>query len=214
MPRIDDYINARRLAVKELQAKSLDAILLDSGFKFQEQMLLVPFLDQRYLVSYPDFEFSNASNPGQDVPLQEQVLVLHYLIASPSPWSGSEWVSYREIPGATFYYSAFVKRALDPLKNVFGNEIQGVARAACQLGGNPVDYGDAGYEFYFFPRVPLRLMVWQGDDEFPPSANIIFARGIEEILSPEDIAWMAGMLVYRMIKLHFASQPASGNNQK
>jgi hypothetical protein len=30
---------------------------------------------------------------------------------------------------------------------------------------------------------------------------MVFAENIQEILSPEDIAWLAGMLVYRLIAL-------------
>jgi hypothetical protein len=51
------------------------------------------------------------------------------------------------------------------------------------------------------PQVPLRLILWAGDDEFAPEANILFDDTAGEILSPEDAAWLAGMLVYRMMAL-------------
>ncbi|MEE8541956.1 MAG: DUF3786 domain-containing protein, partial [Desulfobacterales bacterium] len=62
----------------------------------------------------------------------------------------------------------------------------------------------AGFEFNLFPRVPVQLIVWEGDDEFPAAANILFDQTVGAILSPEDIAWLAGMIVYRMIKLTHA----------
>jgi hypothetical protein len=49
--------------------------------------------------------------------------------------------------------------------------------------------------------VPLRLVLYLGDDEFPAEANILFDQSVGKILSPEDIAWMAGMLAYRLIAL-------------
>ncbi len=51
------------------------------------------------------------------------------------------------------------------------------------------------------------LILWEGDDEFPPEANIIFNDTIGEVLSPEDVAWMAGMLVYRLIALAWSPCP-------
>jgi hypothetical protein len=45
------------------------------------------------------------------------------------------------------------------------------------------------------------MTVWEGDDEFEPEANIVFDRTIGGILSPEDIAWAAGMVVYRLMAL-------------
>ena len=129
------------------------------------------------------------------------ILILHYM-RSPAPSLLTDnWVSYREIPGASFYYSAFVKRAIDPLKKVFGSNIDGLLRAGEILGGKTIDAGDVGYEFGLFPNSPVRLLLWAGDEEFPAEANIVFEENIKEILSPEDIAWLAGMLVYRLIAL-------------
>ena len=49
--------------------------------------------------------------------------------------------------------------------------------------------------------MPVRLILHAGDEEFPAEANILFDRSIGRMLSPEDVAWMAGMLVYRLIAL-------------
>jgi hypothetical protein len=45
------------------------------------------------------------------------------------------------------------------------------------------------------------MILWIGDDEFPPEANILFDQTIGDFLSPEDVAWLAGMVVYRLIAL-------------
>jgi hypothetical protein len=133
------------------------------------------------------------------VPVQEQVLILHYLMAESARKPSGKWIAYREIPGAQFYFSAFVKRAIEPLKNTFGRNPAGLQKAARQLKGVTVETGDAGFEFPIFPKVPLQLILWVGDNEFPSEANILFDETIGEFLSPEDVAWMAGMLVYRLI---------------
>ena len=54
MPRIDDYINARKLAVEKLSQASFDTIAERYGFKpTDDQSLRIPFLDRNYQVSYP-----------------------------------------------------------------------------------------------------------------------------------------------------------------
>ena len=136
-----------------------------------------------------------------EIPIQEQILILHYMLSPAPPLLTENWVSYREIPGASFYYSAFVKRAVDPLKKVFGQNVDGLLRAGEILGGKTIDTGDVGYEFRLFPNIPVRLTLWAGDEEFPAEANIVFDENIKEILSPEDIAWLAGMAVYRLISV-------------
>ena len=202
MPRIDDYINARKLCVEKLSPESFEKIAQRSGFEPSDgPSLHIPFLDRTYLVSYPHFEFEDQADSQKEVPLQEQVLILHYLMAAETPDLTGKWVSYREIPGASFYFGAFVKRAVDPLKKVFGQNISGFCQAAEKLQARKIENGDAGFEFQMFPAVPLQLILWEGDDEFPAEANILFDKTIGRILSPEDVAWLAGMVVYRLITL-------------
>lgn len=203
MARVDDYINAAKLAVQTLTTESLGTVAERSGFKpAGDHILRVPFLDRVYLVSFPDMIFTaEGSKADGEIPIQEQVLILHYLSGRKTPSAAGKWVSYREIPGASFYYGAFVKRAVDPLKKVFGQNISGFEKAAGILDGKKIEPGDAAFEFRVFPNVPVQLIVWEGDDEFPAEANILFHGGIESILSPEDIAWLAGMVVYRLMAL-------------
>jgi len=202
MPRIDDYRAALALAREKLSAEPFELVLARSGFDAADGgALCVPFLNRVYRVSGNGFEFDDMAASGRDVPLQEQILILHYLMARPAAVVSDDWVAYREIPGAAFYFGAFVKRAIDPLKKAFGQNVAGLAAAAERLLGRPVAPGDAGFEFRVFPKVPLRLILYAGDDEFAPEANILFDRSIGGMLSPEDIAWLAGMLVYRLIGL-------------
>jgi hypothetical protein len=202
MPRIDDYENARKLAIEKLAAESFASILRRTGFEAGEtDQFRLAFLNRVYRVDFPELLFKDEAEPEKEIPIQEQILILHYMSAEAPPSLTGNWVSYREIQGATFYFSAFVKRAIDPLKNAFGRNIEGLLKAAGLLGGRQIEAGDAGYEFRLLPNVPVRMILWTGDDEFPAAANIVFDQNISGILSPEDVAWMAGMLAYRLIAL-------------
>lgn len=202
MPRIDDYINAKKLALEELSRIPFEVILTRSGFESpSDNTFQIPFLDRLYRVSYPQFEFSDYTNNEKEIPLQEQVLIMHYMKAPVVPSPTNHWIAYREIAGAAFYFGAFVKRAVDPLKKVFGNNLAGFTRAAQKLNPQEIDNGDVGYEFRVLPAVPVQLILWAADEEFAAEANILFNKNIGQILSPEDVAWLAGMVVYRLMAL-------------
>ena len=201
MPRIDDYFNAAKIAIETLEKESRETTLSRSGFEADAKGILVPFLNRIYRIGIPGFAFSDTAPEPKDVPIQEQVLILHYLQAGGLLFPTGNWIAYREIQGASFYFSAFVKRAIDPLKKTFGADIQGLIIAAEKLGGQAISAGDAGFEFRLLPRIPVQLILWEGDAEFPAEANILFDETIGEILSPEDVAWLAGMLVYRLMAL-------------
>ncbi len=202
MARVDDYINAKKIAVEELSIEALDTIAERSGYRLIEKnKLKIPFLNRSFVVVWPGFEFEDESSEKKDVPLQEQVLILHYLAAKGEKKSSGRWISFREIPGAAFYYAAFVKRAVDPFKKTFGKEAGLFIKAAKSLNGKAIDAGNAGFEFSIFPHVSLQVILWEGDEEFTPEANILFYDTIGDIFSPEDVAWLAGMLVYRLMAL-------------
>jgi hypothetical protein len=202
MPRIDDYINARNLAVEKLSQEPFEVILERSGFESPDaDTFRIPFLDRIYRVDFPRFEFEDTAERKKEIPLQEQVLILHYMSATKIPEATGHWISYREIPGAAFYFGAFIKRAIEPLKKVFGQNLSGFSRAAEKLDTREIESGDTAFEFKVLPAVPLQLILWKADEEFPAEANILFDSTIGQILSPEDVAWLAGMVVYRLMAL-------------
>lgn len=199
MARTDDYQGAIDLAAAELAKRPLTELVAASGFTDEGDGLATPFLDRDYRLSYPDFHFSDPDAAQKEIPLQEQVLILHYLRGSAHSRVTGKWIAYREIPGAGFYFSVFAKRAIEPLKKVFGENLDGFRNAAAALNGRAIEAGDAGYEFSLFPKTPLQLILYGGDEEFAAEANILFDASIEEQLSPEDAAWLASLLVYRLL---------------
>jgi hypothetical protein len=77
------------------------------------------------------------------------------------------------------------------------------------LGAVPVEIGDFGMDFPVFPHIRIQLVLWSGDEEFPPDATILFDESVQRILPAEDIAVMSGSLVYRLIGLGRKIQSAA-----
>ncbi len=201
MARIDDYQQARDLAARELSKETIEAIASRAGFRAEHaDRITIPFLGRDYHVAHPTFEFKDAQAPETEVPLQEQVLILHYLQGC-RPLLRGRWIAYREIQGAGFYWNAFVKRAIDPLKNVFGMNVPAFRQAAAKLQATEVSGTAAGYRFGVLPYAPVQMILWEGDEEFPAEANILFDATVGDYLSPEDAAWLASLTVYRLMAL-------------
>ncbi len=204
MARIDDYDNAKKITVAKLIEGEFKTIAEQSGLTFfDKDTICIDFLDRIYRVKYPSFDFEAEAKGAKEVPLQEQVLILHYMLGCSDRKITGNWISYREIPGAAFYFSAFVQRAIDPLKKVFGTNADRIGKPARALKGTAIEAGDAGFEFSVLPKAPMQLILWEGDDEFPAEANIVFDKIVGEIFSPEDAVWLAGMLVYRLIAISY-----------
>lgn len=207
MARIDDYIQARALSIKELEARDVESIARFSGSLLknngeERRDLLLRFLNRDVNISWPGLTFSYKDSPDE-VPVQQQVLILHYLIGACNAGleqDSGEWISFQDLPEGRFYMDSFIKRAKEPLLMTFGGEPKKMAELALSMyNASPMEFGDFSVFVQALPMVPVVLVLWQGDDEFPPEGNILFDRNISGILPAEDIALLAGLVVYPLV---------------
>ena len=63
------------------------------------------------------------------------------------------------------------------------------------MGGLPLKHGDAAYEFTLWDNYRLRLIVWEGDDEFPPNAQLLYSANFGEGFAAEDRVVIGGLLI-------------------
>jgi hypothetical protein len=206
MPRIDDYKAAIALAVGELQ--KINPKRLENRTKCQyfyeggREGLLVPYFGQLRRVSWPEVAVTLEDGPGE-IPLTEQILILHYLGGATGESLSGRSIDFRQVPEGPFYWSAFVSRAKKPLLETFGRDLDLYRKVAEALGGVPQELGDASARFAAFPLAPVTHVLWRGDEEFPPDANILFDETISQHLPTEDIAALAGASVYRLMAAAF-----------
>jgi hypothetical protein len=160
------------------------------------------FLGKTVLIRWPMLNTA-FEETGASLPIQQQILLLHYLegaVKSPGVRLKGEWISYQEVPDGRFYLDAFMRRAKKPLVEAFGQEPDRLMPLAKALyGAIPFDQGDISVLIRATPKIPVALIMWRGDEEFPPDGNILFDRTVSSFLSAEDIAWLAGMIVYPLV---------------
>jgi hypothetical protein len=207
MPRIDDYKAAIALAAAELKQINPQRLKNRTGCEYFSEAgkegLLVPYFGQPRRVSWPEMIVTPGEGGGEII-LTEQILILHYLLhATGAPLTG-QTIDFRQVPaGGSFYWSAFVSRAKKPLLATFGHDLEFYLKVAASLGGEVLPLGEAAARFLAFPLVPVTHVLWRGDEEFPPEANILFDETIPQYLPTEDIAALAGASVYRLMGAAF-----------
>ena len=201
MAKIDDYRKAIELGKKDLEGKTPEQIAQQSGADFALNprggaTLTLDFLHRKVAITWPELDFSFIGS-DKHVPVQQQILLLHYLNGTDGSRITGEWISYQEVPDGRFYLNAFLKRARNPMVQAFGNQPELLVElATAALGARPFDRGDFSVVVRALPMVPVALILWKGDEEFLPEGNIVFDANIPHILSADDIAWLAGMIVY------------------
>lgn len=164
----------------------------------QAVIIEIPYFDETITVRFPRFSFE--SSKSANVTLITKIVLLHYINnASGAPLSG-EKVAYGDIPSCRHYEPVFTKRVLKQLQNAFGYDKYAFLEAGLALGGKKEEFGDASFTLFAFPKVPITYILWEGDEEFPPTAKALFDPSITGYLPLEDIVVIAKLAVSRILK--------------
>jgi hypothetical protein len=196
------YELAYKLAGEQLAKLDIERQCQRAGAQYQvihcKTVITVQYLNQTYAVTQPDVEVSLATG-AEEVPIRDRILILHYLVGAKGTPPSNRPVTYKELPGGNTYFPTFSKRTTRPILNNFGNEPKLLAEVAKKLGGYRVNQGDVAVTINAFSRVPITIVVWRGDDEFPPEGNILFDANISDYLSSEDITTLCETIVWKMV---------------
>jgi hypothetical protein len=107
-------------------------------------------------------------------------------------------ISFAQLPGGRAYYSAFKRRVVQQIERVFGSNPQTLYKAAELLDATKHDYGDYSVKIYALPMVPVYIILWDTNSEFPPSANILFDSSVSHYISTEQTAMLGELTSTRL----------------
>ncbi|MFC2041638.1 DUF3786 domain-containing protein [Chloroflexota bacterium] len=162
-------------------------------------IITTQYLNQSYLITLPDIKISLADSAGE-VPIRERILILHYLTSAKGTPATNRLITFRELPEGKVYFPTFSQRTIKPLLNHFGREPHLLVDLAKKLGGHEADYGDIAVTINAFSRVPITIILWRGDDEFPPQGNVVFDANISDYLPTEDITVLCETITWKLIR--------------
>ena len=158
-------------------------------------------LGRGFAISHPKYEM-RALDGGNLPPLPTQTFLLRYLLESRKVnWSGS-WKTFREMPWGEMYITPYTGRVLTRAAFTFGTRIDAFRSACEKMGAIALPHGDAGYQFNFIGGYQMQLLVWEGDEEFPPSAQVLYSDNFADGFAPEDRV-VAGDILISTIKSNF-----------
>ncbi len=131
---------------------------------------------------------------------ETNVIILNYLgYTDIDAEKSSQWVSLKEVPnGGMLFYPAFHKNTIIRLIDKYGYDLDSFEKICLELGGVPCKLGDKGFEFEVFPKISIKIGIWEGDDEISPSVNMLFNKYVENFMHVESVIGM-GMYIGKQI---------------
>jgi hypothetical protein len=118
---------------------------------------------------------------------------LWYLVhAKDLPLSG-RLIKPSDIKGGGMFFRGSHVLPLDNLAKKYGDDKQAFLQRGKDLCAKVQHYGDASIQLLPLPRIPVTIILWGKDDEFPARADLLFDSTCELQL-PLDIIWSIAML--------------------
>ena len=198
-----DYMIDNKLRVPmghyaaKYEAADPRALAVRSGVPYEGGAFHITMLGSALSASWPGFSLS-AKQEGCPAPLLSdaaQLLTIRFLLEGVSVPSSGRFLTYREFPWGDVYDANFQGRCVRRLAYAFGNDPESFTIAAKKLGGIALSDGDAAAELIFFEQVKLRLVLFSGDDEFPPSAKFLFSDNASAAFTSEDMAAVGDLVI-------------------
>jgi len=147
---------------------------------------------------WPEFKLVPADSekcPKALYGFQMQVLAMRVLyLGVYAPQTGN-FKAYRDLPWGGLYDTNFNGRCIKRFAYGFGFKSDVFANAAEKLDGKRLELGDVSYEFPFLGDIACRFTLWKPDDEFPPSAQILFSDNSVLMYNAEDLAAVGDVII-------------------
>jgi hypothetical protein len=119
--------------------------------------------------------------------------ILWYLISAKDISLSGHLIKPVNLKGGHLFFRGTHILPCDKVARKYSDNSKGFLTNGKNIGGEQLRYGDASVRLSPFPRVPVVLILWQKDEEFPERVDVLFD-GTCEFQLPLDILWSTAMM--------------------
>ncbi len=158
---------------------------------------LITLLNSEYVVNLPDKQVLSAKDRSL-AGFIEELCILAYLINSQDVPLAGKLTPPQALPGGEFFFRGPHKLDTDKLEKTFGQNPERLYDVMDRFAAKRYKFGDAAIELFILPRIPLTIVIWRGDDEFPARASVLFDQTAAAQLLL-DALWAAANLTIKKV---------------
>ena len=168
------------------------------GLEYVDGGIQVCFLKREYRITVDGVE----SIDGQPVNANNGSVLLYYLLSKGQGDPENSYILFESIPRMISGLGFQNRMITRPLERKFGNDYVKFSEAAVKLGGieEESQVGKHLWKFNILPKIPLKIVYYEADDEFPTNIQIMLDKTALQFLEFECLAFMVGCFVRALIK--------------
>lgn len=181
-----------------LRHRPPEAAAAATGATLEQGRFLLPVFSRPYLVDPKQRLIVDPSRPGRRVDYNAAlVLVTHLARAEAVPPAG-RMLSPAEVTGGRALLAGPHALPLETVIERFGRNPKALVHRARDLGGEKSDGGDIAVCLPGLPRVPLYLLLWLADEEFPPQVSLGMDAHVQHHLDLDGLISLCHLMIQRL----------------
>jgi len=162
---------------------------------------VVTMLSTEYVVNLSDRTIIRRTSPPTPAGFLQQLCLLAYLINAQDLPLAQKLVRAEALPDGQFFFRGLHSLPTEKLEKAFGHAPHLLYQVAEQLNAERYEFGDASIRLYVLPRIPLTIVIWASDDEFPARASILFDKTAASQLPLDALLASVNLTVDALIKV-------------
>lgn len=156
-----------------------------------DDVFVLPVLGQSHLVNVEEQQVKEIG--VHEYSLEDKthfnLLVPLYLASCTETKPGGKLISPQSLPGGGgFFKKGSHELPTEVIAHHFNSNPHNFIHAGEKLGGSKIDSGDAAIVIPAFPKVPVTIILWLGDLEFPARAQVLLDETAPQHF-PLDALW-------------------------
>lgn len=163
--------------------------------------VVIPFLHSWFVLELVPYRL-RAEHAEVDTLAMKVLVLSHFIAAAENEGTGvrimGQWIDVRTLRHGSVMGAHFSKKTSDLLGKFFALEKDARIGRVLQWGGKPVDLGDEGYVFNFFPRLPVAFIHWNADEEFAAYNKILYDVSASNYMPTHGLATLTEFLIHRL----------------
>jgi hypothetical protein len=178
-------------------AETTDSKFLTDGVP----RVAIPFLHSWFELDLVPYRLRGGHEMIDTLPMK--VLVLLHLIAAAENEGTAvrvmgQWIDCRSLHDGAVLGAHFSKNTTQLMSRFFAFHVEERMRRALTWGGKPVDLADDGLVFSFFPRLPMAVVNWEADEEFPAYSKILYDVSASNYMPTHGLVALTDFLIHKL----------------
>ncbi len=158
--------------------------------------IYLTYLKTPYRIDRATGWIEKIENPSEKLEFST-IMALYHILYYPikNPKVSGNWVAFRDVRRMGGFEKAFQQQFLGPVVPLLSGKVDALKALAQRMDFPLLPHGDVSFLAELFPGLCLKVIFWDGDEEFPSQLSILFDENIIDFTHEETVIMIAGDLL-------------------